>query len=374
MPPPEPEDRNRPERHHRRSARTRAQAARATRSTAAPAARAADRRASPAERSARRSNRPSSPARAPASCSRPPAPCSRGRSGRSGSSRTPRARSRTERRVHTSTAPQIASDHAWSRTASETRPSDRLPSMARAVELKRRPSGTRARLPRRTPSPMLGSCRIRLTNATRASRDPARRRTAWESMRRLCPPRSTQRDPQRARCRSTAAPRGASRACSWRLSGALGNERHGAPKRVHPLGRDIGPIRRDRAPRRARPRAEDDGERHAERQHEHYSAAPPDLGEAPEPEHRGGEEERDDAGDVVRARIGRRGKAREQRRRELRQCNGRQRRRQEEQSRERNRQHRDVEESPPCVTADRMATGSVNAVRTTPAGEPPTAS
>ena len=169
MPPPEPEDGNRPERHHRRSARTPAQAARATASTAAPAARAADRRASPAERSARRSNRPSSPARAPASCSRPPAPCSRGRSGRCRKFAYAPRTIANRATVQTSTAPQIASDHAWSRIASDTRACE--PSAVHGPG-----RGAHAPAFRNTSTPsssntftQLGSSRIRSTNATRAS-------------------------------------------------------------------------------------------------------------------------------------------------------------------------------------------------------------
>ena len=83
-------------------------------------------------------------------------------------------------------------------------------------ELTRRPSETRARRPRRRRFTHAGSWRIRAERTRRAPPDPARRRTVAGSTRRPYRPRSTQRVRRPARCRGTAAPRGASRACSSR--------------------------------------------------------------------------------------------------------------------------------------------------------------
>ena len=290
VPPPEPEDGKRPERHARRSARARAQAARATRSTAAPAARAADRRAypsrttcSPVEPSVISSRRPCVVLQT--ACTMFP------RSKRPSRKFAYAPRTIANRAtVHTSAAPQIASDHAWSRIAADDA---RL--RARSAE---RPLGrAHASALRKTSTPSSSN------TFTQAGVVPNPRRRTHRSVSGIRLPAEPPGDPRVVRVhddplRAThdgnaveVLPLGEVRAEPVRRAGrrSLGHERDGAPKRVHPLGRHIGPVRRDRAPRRAGPRAEDDSERHAQRQYEHHAASPPGCGEPPEPEHRGRE-------------------------------------------------------------------------------------
>ena len=156
--------------------------------------------------------------------------------------------------------PRSRSDHAWSRTASEAHapPGVCRPRLG-PWSSRGRPSGTRAPLPRRTPSPTPG-----LDGFARRTRpehpDPARRRTVWESTRRPYRPRSSQPGPRRARCRGTAAPRGASRVCSWRQSARPRERAQLRAEARSPALPALRPVRRDRATGRTRPRAEGDGE------------------------------------------------------------------------------------------------------------------
>ena len=99
---------------------------------------------------------------------------------------------------------------------------------------------------------------------------------------------------------------------------------------------------------------------------------PPGVRQPPEADRSGREEERKDPGDVVHVRVGHVLATREKVCGELRQRDEREARREHEQTAERNGQENDVEDVVACVTAETIASGSVTAVRRTPAGEPPT--